>query len=81
MSSQYVMLSGGEVGLAIGYLEPDEGEGGFSHADISAGLSYKAVSLSVTYVAQLDDDVLADVADGGSYDSEVFAVIGSGIEF
>jgi hypothetical protein len=72
---------GAELGLAVGYLEPDEGDSGFTHANVSAGLSYKAFSATVTYVAQLDDDVLMDVADGGSYDTEVYGSLGVNVGF
>lgn len=65
----------GEVGLnlgtKVGYSIPDEGEEGFNSLDLTAGLSWKAVTASVTYVAQLDDDVLVDAKDGGLYDVEV----------
>lgn len=72
---------GAELGLAVGYVEPDSGDSGFSHANVSAGLSCKAVNATVTYVAQLDDKVLVDAEDGGLYDSEVFVTVGSGLEF
>ena len=65
-----------ECGIAIGYLDPEEGDSGFSHSDISIGMSYKAFSASVTYVAQIDEDVLPNVDDGGSYDAEVIAMVG-----
>ncbi len=72
---------GAAVSVAVGYLEADEGESGFSHADISAGLSYKAVSATVTYVAQLEDDVLPDLKDGGMYDTKVYGSLGVKVGF
>lgn len=59
------------LGSKVGYSIPDEGEEGFNSLDLTAGLSWKALSASVTYVAQLDDDVLVDVEDGGLYDADV----------
>ena len=66
---------------AVGYLEPDEGESGFSHYAVSAGASYSMFSLSLNYVGQIDDDVLPDVADGGSYDADFYATLGIAQEF
>jgi len=90
--SLYVELSAGtsvelaedldlDLGATVSYVSPDEGEDGFSHYTASVGLSYAAVSAGVTYVGQIDDDVLPDVADGGAYDVEVLGTIGAGIEF
>lgn len=59
------------LGTKVGYAMPDEGDEGLNNADLSAGLSWKAITASVVYVAQLDDDVLPDVEDGGLYDVEV----------
>ena len=70
-----------ELGAALGYVDPDDGESGFSHANLSATLSYSIFSASITYVAQLDDDVLMDVADGGAYDTEVYGMVGAGLSF
>ena len=64
-----------ELGATLGYLIPDEGEEGFNSLDLSAALSWKAVTASVVYVAQLDDEVLVDVEDGGLYDVEVVGMI------
>jgi len=68
-----------ELGALIGYLDPDGGESGFSHYDLSAGISWEFLSASVTYVGQIDDDVLPDGA--GSYDAEVVGMIGVGADF
>jgi len=66
---------------AVGYVDPDEGEAGFSHYSATAGLGYKALSASVTYVGQIDDDVLADVEDEGLYDVDVYGVLGLAYEW
>ena len=90
--SLYVELSAGtgfeltddlglDLGATVGYMSPDEGEDGFSHFTASLGLSYAAISAGVTYVGQIDDDVLPDVEDGGAYDTEVVGTIGAGVEF
>lgn len=64
------------LGATVGYAIPDEGEEGFNNADLTASLSWKALTASVTYAAQLDDDVLVDVEDGGLYDVEVIGMLG-----
>ncbi|MBN1558348.1 MAG: hypothetical protein JW951_09405 [Lentisphaerae bacterium] len=70
-----------ELGATASYLDPDGGESGFSHFTASAGLSYAMVSASITYVGQIDDDVLPDVEDGGAYDVEVYGMLGVGYTF
>ena len=70
-----------DLGATVGYMSPDEGEDGFSHYTASVGLSCAALSAGVTYIGQIDDDVLPDVEDGGSYDVEVVGTIGASIEF
>ncbi len=90
--SLYVELSAGksfeltdmvglDLGATVGYASPDEGEDGFSHYTASLGLSIASVSAGVTYIGQIDEDVLPDVEDGGAYDVEVVGTIGAGIEF
>jgi uncharacterized protein (TIGR02001 family) len=69
------------LGATVGYVSPDEGEAGFSHYTASASLSYKALSAGVTYIGQIDDDVLPDVEDGGAYDVSVVGTLSAGIEF
>jgi uncharacterized protein (TIGR02001 family) len=59
------------LAVAAGYLEPDMGEGGFHQWSATAKLSYEFVTASVTYVGQLDDDVLTDEA----YDVELVGTI------
>lgn len=51
------------VDVAAGYVDPDEGESGFSHAQGTAGLAFALgesgeLSAGVTYIAELDDEVL-----------------------
>jgi uncharacterized protein (TIGR02001 family) len=70
-----------ELGATVGYVSPDVGPDGFSHYTTTLGVSYGALSASVTYVGQIDDDVLVDVADGGGYDTDVFGSIGVGLDF
>lgn len=69
------------LGAALGYLDPEEGESGFSHADISASLSYGIMSAGVTYIAQIDDEVLVDVEEEGSYDVDIVGTLGIAYEF
>ncbi|MFC1498085.1 TorF family putative porin [Verrucomicrobiota bacterium] len=71
----------GEVSIALGYVDPDGGDAGFSHADVSASVSYKCLSVGVTSVARIDKDVLPDVEDGGSYDAELVGSLGVGFKF
>lgn len=90
----YIELGGGhtidiieditcDLGLIVAYINPDEGESGFSHANISAALGYKMFSLSVTYIAQLDDKVLPDATfdESGNvetlgYDTDIIVTLG-----
>ncbi|MCK5527074.1 MAG: hypothetical protein KAJ05_07990, partial [Candidatus Latescibacteria bacterium] len=67
------------IGTVVGYLDPDEGDGGFSHYALTAGVSYSLFSASLTYVGQVDDEVLRDGA--GSYDVKVYGTIGVSYEF
>jgi len=70
-----------DLGAGIGYLNPDEGESGFSGYTLSAGLSYGILGASVTYYGQVDDDVLVDVEDGGTYDVDVVGMLSLALEF
>lgn len=70
-----------ELGATIGYLDPETGEDGFSHFTASLGLGWQALSAEVTYVGQVDDDVLPDVEDGGAYDVEVYGTLGISHDF
>ena len=42
---------------AIGHLSPKEGETGLSHAQISLAASFRGISTSINYFAELDEDV------------------------
>ena len=46
----------------VGYIVPDEGDSGFSHYALTAGLAYGPAAVSLTYYGQLDDKVLSDEA-------------------
>jgi uncharacterized protein (TIGR02001 family) len=70
-----------EVAAALGYVKPDVGESGFSHLDIGLSASAGIFSAGINYVAQIDEDVLPDLKDGGAYDAEVYGVVGAGVEF
>ncbi len=76
-----------DLGAGIGYLNPDEGESGFSGYSLSAGLSYGILSASVTYYGQVDSDVLVDRVvdeDGevtGTYDVDVVGMLSLALEF
>ena len=64
------------AGVTVAYLISDSGADGFNDATASAGLSYAlndnwSLSGGLTYIAQLDDDVLSDAA----YDVDVVASI------
>ncbi len=67
------------INAAMAYLKPDEGDGGFSHNALTAGVSYSLFSASLTYLGQVDDEVLPDGA--GSYDVKVYGTVGVSYEF
>jgi len=52
-----------DLGAALGYVDPDEGESGFSHLTLSAGTGIAipdtdfSISLGVTYIYETDDEV------------------------
>ena len=52
----------GAIGATIGYLVPDEGKDGFSSWTASASATWKAVTIDLTYIGQIDDEVLPDTA-------------------
>jgi uncharacterized protein (TIGR02001 family) len=70
-----------ELGATLGYLSPDaeDADDGFSHWTASASLGYKILSAGVTYIGQIDDDVLPD--GEGAYDVEVVGTLGLSHEF
>jgi len=63
-----------ELGASAAYLDPDEGESGIPYYTVSAGAGYKCISAGVTYVGQIDDDVLPD--GEFAYDVEVMGSLG-----
>ncbi len=70
------------AGVSVGYLLADDGEDGFNDATFTLGLSYAlgenwAVNGSVSYAAQLDDDVL----DDDTYDVGLFGMLGLSCDF
>jgi uncharacterized protein (TIGR02001 family) len=46
------------LGAVVGYVEPDVGESGFSHYEVSAGVAFGFISADITYIGEIDDDVL-----------------------
>lgn len=63
------------MGAELGYLDPDGGESGFSHLTLSVGTDIGipetdyAVSIGLSYVVEMDDEVLA-------VDEDFFATVG-----
>ena len=75
-----------DLSATLAYLDPKDGESGFSHANLGAAVGYKMFSLGVTYIAQLDDEVLPDTVetvDGISlgYDVDVVVTLGISADF
>jgi uncharacterized protein (TIGR02001 family) len=70
-----------DLGATAGYLDPDEGESGLKDYTLSAGLGYGILGASVTYIGQLDDDVLVDIKDGGTYDADVVGMLSIASDF
>lgn len=64
---------------AVGYMEPDEGESGFSHYSVTADVSYGILHAGLTYVGQIDDKVLPDGA--GAYDVDLYGLVGIAFPF
>lgn len=61
------------LGASAAYVDFEGGESGMHDGSLSAGLSYAindawSAGISGAYIAQLDDEVLVDVEDGGGYD-------------
>ena len=72
----------GSLGATIAYALIDEGSDGLSDATASAGLSYAlsdnwSISGGLTYIAQLDEDVLSDA----DYDVDFVATVGLSCSF
>lgn len=64
------------LGGAVGYLDPDSGEDGFSHYQLSASVTFAPVTVGVTYVDTIDDDVLGD-----AYDVDVIGTVSVAYDF
>jgi len=69
------------TGASIAYIDPDGGESGFSHFTASLGINYLALSAGITYIGQIDDDVLPDSKDGGLYDVSLVGTVGAAFSF
>ncbi|MBL7076486.1 MAG: hypothetical protein ISS31_03345 [Kiritimatiellae bacterium] len=67
---------GVELGATVGYMDVDGGEAGFSHYTASVGASYGCVGASVTYIGEMDDDILGD-----AYDVDVVGMLSVGHDF
>ncbi len=65
-----------ELGATVAYADVDGGESGFSHYTASVGASYGCVGASVTYIGDMDDDILGD-----AYDVDVVGVLSVGKDF
>jgi len=68
-------------GASIAYVDFDGGDNGMHDGSLSAALSYAlndswSLGASVAYIAQLDDEILVDVEDGGGYDVDFVGSIG-----
>lgn len=65
-----------DLAAALGYLDPDEGEDGFSHLTLTAGTAIAipesdySVSLGLAYVVETDDDVR-------EVDEDLFVTVGT----
>ncbi|MCF7837783.1 MAG: TorF family putative porin [Candidatus Marinimicrobia bacterium] len=61
------------AGATVGYLDPEaaEAESGFANYTVSLGASYGIVSVTGTYIGQIDDEVLTDE----DYDVELVGVL------
>ena len=86
--TELVQGVGLSLGALVAYLAPDEGEDGFSHYTVSAEVSWSVLSLGMTYVGQIDDDVLPDYVPATAesdaalgYDSEVVGTVGVAASF
>ena len=75
------------AGVTVGYLVSDGGESGFHNATASVGLGYAlndnwSIGAGLTYVAQLDSDVLADATPAAAgYDVNLLASVGISCDF
>lgn len=56
------------LGADVGYMDLEGGGAAFSHYDLKTAILYGPLSVGVTYIGQIDEDVLPDGAFG--YDSK-----------
>lgn len=77
---------GVSAGATVGYLDPDSGDSGWNDGLFDLAASYAlneawSLGASVSYIAQLDDNVLVDKDDGGAYDVDVVGVLSIAASF
>ncbi len=77
---------GASVGASAAYVDIDGGDNGLNDGSLSAGLSYAlseiwSAGASVKYIAQLDDEILVDVDNGGLYDVDLVGTLSIGATF
>ena len=70
----------------VAYLAADEGDSGMHDGSLGADIGYAlgevwSVGASLTYIAQLDDEILVDVEQGGGYDVNVVGMLSLGASF
>ena len=73
-----------KASATVGYVHPDDGPDGFSHYTLSLGAGYAFCYASVTYVGQIDKNVLPTIASneiGTGYDVSVYGTVGVSIDF
>ncbi len=66
-----------EMGATLGYLNPNEGDSGFSCYTLALGAAWGPLYARVTYVGQIDDNVLTDDV----YDVRVYGLLGVAYSF
>ncbi len=64
------------LGAAVAYADVDGGESGFSHYTAGLSVSYGCVKASVTYIGDIDDEILGD-----AYDVDVVGMLSVGKDF
>ena len=62
-----------DLGATVAYVDIDGGESGFADYTVSAALTHGPFAASVTYIGQIDDDVLPD--GPGAYDVDVVGML------
>ncbi len=70
-----------DVGAYGAYLEPAEGDGGFSHVRVTHTITWKILRATFNYIQGIDEDILVDAEDGGPYDIRNYGTIGAFYEF